>query len=67
MYMYILYIYMYMYIYALTCDAGVWGYDQHTVQVLQRMQRESLGQTMSSDGHTVSDHHNTTEKVCQRG
>ena len=46
--------------YITTRDAGVWGYDQRTVQVLQRMQRESLGQA------TISDHQDTAEKVCQR-
>lgn len=39
--------------------SGVWGYDQHTVQVLQQMQQEALSIT---DNMTTDQ--DITDKVC---
>lgn len=44
---------------------GVWGYDQRTVQVLQRMQQESQGQTSSTDNRACSDQDSV--EVCGEG
>ena len=44
--------------------AGVWGYDQHTVQVLQRMQQESISQTTPTSSDSPTDNgQDAAEKV----